>query len=184
MVDPRELPYLLALVDDESLHVRDSVLAKLAEFGHELDEQLARLPEPPSPQLRSQLHELLADYRARIKDFAKGIAVGSTIGKALFSPGQLVKHRRYGYRGVVAAYDTKCMATAAWYGRNRSQPERQQPWYHVLVHESDATTYAAQASLLADPSDEEVRHPLLMHFFSAFEDGVYLRNETEWPREP
>lgn len=182
MVDPRDLPHLLALVEDESLHVRDSVLAKFAEFGEDLDEQLGRLTQVPPPAVRARLHEQLADYRARIKVFANEVPVGSVIGQVLFKPGQLVRHRRYGYRGVIGAADTKCMATAGWYQHNRSQPERHQPWYHVLVHESAATTYAAQTSLMADPAPEEIVHPLLIQFFAAFERGVYVRNETPWPR--
>ena len=28
----------------------------------------------------------------------------------------------------------------------------------------------------------EVRHPLITHFFSAFVDGRYVRNDRLWPR--
>jgi heat shock protein HspQ len=95
----------------------------------------------------------------------------------LFAPGQLVKHRNYGYRGVVADFDMTCQADEMWYYRNQSQPPRNQPWYHVLVHGSGATTYAAQTSLEADDSGEPVEHPFVAELFESFEDGRYERNE-------
>ena len=100
---------------------------------------------------------------------------------ARFQPGHLVRHRRYGYRGVVVALDLECGAGDDWYRSNRTQPDRDQPWYHVLVHGSSQTTYAAQTSLMPDPTNEEVAHPLVVLFFSRFEDGFYVRNDQPWP---
>ncbi len=50
----------------------------------------------------------------------------------LYHPGQIVRHRRYGYRGVVVDSDLTCKADEAWYQSNQTQPDRNQPWYHVL----------------------------------------------------
>ena len=97
-----------------------------------------------------------------------------------FSPGDLVRHRRYNYRGVVVAYDPRCMASDAWYQANQTQPDRNQPWYHVLVHESDSVTYPAENSLAPDPSGEPVSHPLLEQFFSGFAKGRHQRNHLPW----
>ena len=69
-----------------------------------------------------------------------------------------------------------CMAEETWYYANRSQPPRNQPWYHVLVDGQPVITYAAQTSLEADDSGEQVRHPLVEKLFSAFENGRYERN--------
>ena len=99
---------------------------------------------------------------------------------ARFEIGQLVRHRRYGYRGVVVAIDSCCRAPAHWYQRNQTQPDRQQPWYHVLVHEQQSATYAAQTSLLVDQSDEPVDNPLVDAFFEAFHAGRYQRNRRPW----
>jgi heat shock protein HspQ len=98
-----------------------------------------------------------------------------------FAPGDLVAHRRYGYRGVVVAFDRQCQADDAWYQSNQSQPKRDQPWYHVLVHGTAATTYAAQTSLQPDPSSDPIVHPLTPMFFTGFEDGRYQRNDEPWP---
>lgn len=98
-----------------------------------------------------------------------------------FEPGQLVRHRRYQYRGVVVDFDKYCLADEAWYQSNRTQPQRNQPWYHVLVDGSSTTTYAAQENLEADDRREPVDHPLVEHFFSEFRDGRYVRNDRPWP---
>ena len=101
-----------------------------------------------------------------------------------FTPGQLVRHKRYHYRGVVVDFDVRCMADEQWYQNNQAQPDRDQPWYHVLVDGSDATTYPAQQNLLPDDSGEPVDHPLVDYFFSGFADGRYTRNDRPWPQPP
>jgi len=97
-----------------------------------------------------------------------------------FSVGQLVRHRRYGYRGVVVAVDERCMADHNWYMRNRTQPDQNQPWYHVMVDGSATVTYAAQSNLSADASREPIDHPLINEFFSGFCGGRYQRNDRPW----
>jgi len=101
-------------------------------------------------------------------------------GHARFRPGQLVRHVRYGYRGVVVDFDMTCRASDAWYQSNKTQPRRNQPWYHVLVDGSTISTYAAQTSLTDDDSAEPVQHPLVAHYFSSFEGDAYVRNGTPW----
>jgi len=100
-----------------------------------------------------------------------------------FRPGQLVRHRRYGYRGVVVDFDMSCQADKGWYQANKTQPLREQPWYHLLVHGTATTTYAAQSSLMFDTSREPIVHSLLEFFFTAFKNGAYVRNERPWPSE-
>jgi heat shock protein HspQ len=97
-----------------------------------------------------------------------------------FQPGQLVRHVRYGYRGVVVEVDSCCRAPDAWYQANRTQPDRSQPWYHVLVHGGGNVTYAAQTSLSADPSAAPIDHPLIDAFFDAFDGNTYARNDRPW----
>ena len=98
-----------------------------------------------------------------------------------FVPGDLVCHVRYQYRGVVVAHDAKCAAEEQWYQSNQTQPDRNQPWYHVLVHETGSVTYPAQSSLEPDDTAEPIIHPLLGQFFSGFADGRYQRNDASWP---
>jgi|TARA_B100000959_G_scaffold239555_1_gene260242 heat shock protein HspQ len=96
-----------------------------------------------------------------------------------FVPGELVTHRKYGYRGVVVDFDAQCLATEEWYQSNQTQPAKDQPWYHVLVDQAAHVTYVAQSNLLPDPSGKPILHPMTNLFFS-FEDGRYLRNDVPW----
>ncbi|MFT5290218.1 MAG: heat shock protein HspQ [Planctomycetota bacterium] len=100
-----------------------------------------------------------------------------------FAVGALVRHRRYDYRGLVVAVDPHCMASEEWYLRNKTQPERDQTWYHVLVHGGGATTYAAEASLTEEWLPAEIHHPLVSVYFHSFETSYYLRNEVPWGNE-
>ena len=98
-----------------------------------------------------------------------------------FGIGELVRHRRYGYRGVVVSLDRTCQADEAWYEKNQTRPNRNQAWYSVLVHGSEQVTYAAENSLTSDGTNDPVDHPLFREFFTIFEDGSYRRNERPWP---
>ncbi len=98
-----------------------------------------------------------------------------------YRPGQLVRHKRYGYRGVVVDFDMSCRADDDWYFRNRTQPDRDQPWYHVLVDGSTQITYAAESSLEPDTSCDPVQHPLIRRFFEPYDEGGYERNDEPWP---
>ena len=102
--------------------------------------------------------------------------------RPLFQIGQLVRHKRYGYRGVVVEVDSHCMADEGWYQSNQTQPDREQPWYHVLVDRSDSVTYPAQEDLMVDESRQPIQHPLVDYFFSSFVDGRYVRNQRLWPK--
>ncbi len=99
----------------------------------------------------------------------------------LFMPGTLVRHRRYGYRGVVVDFDMSCHADDQWYDANATHPDRDQPWYHVLVHGSTINTYAAQENLIADATGGRIDHPLVQHFFDGVDQIGYLRNSEMWP---
>ena len=99
----------------------------------------------------------------------------------LFMPGTLVRHRRYGYRGVVVDFDMSCHADDEWYSANASHPDRDQPWYHILVHGSTINTYAAQENLVNDTTGAPIDHPLIQHFFEGVDTQGYRRNAEPWP---
>ena len=99
--------------------------------------------------------------------------------EAKFAVGQLVCHRLFGYRGVVADADPTFQLSDAWYEEMaRSRPPRDRPWYHVLVHGAQHTTYVAERHLEADASGEPIDHPLLEMCFTGFEDGRYVREDV------
>lgn len=93
---------------------------------------------------------------------------------AQFEVGQVVHHKRYNYRGVVAKTDVECDAPDEWYYGNHTQPDRHQPWYHVLVH-GGAETYVAEENLELDPSGNEIVHPFVPRMFTMFIHGRYHR---------
>lgn len=67
------------------------------------------------------------------------------------------------------------MAGEKWYMANKTQPDRNQPWYHVLVHNSGGlSTYVAQSNLVEDTSGQPIEHPRIPCYFQAFEDGIYI----------
>jgi heat shock protein HspQ len=117
------------------------------------------------------------DYKPSYRDW---LMIAPIETPPRFRSGQLVKHRRYGYRGVVVEYDPFCKAPEHWYQANQTQPDQNQPWYHVLVHGTTTVTYAAQTSLLPDDSGQPVDHPLVDKFFTAFEGDGYDRNDVSW----
>jgi heat shock protein HspQ len=98
--------------------------------------------------------------------------------RALFTVGDLVHHRLFGYRGVVFDVDAGFSGTQEWYEQvARSRPPKDAPWYHVLVDGASHTTYVAERNLEPDESLAPVAHPLLEHLFDAFDSGRYLRRE-------
>lgn len=100
------------------------------------------------------------------------------IGQAKFGMGELVRHRLFGYRGVVIDADPSFQLSDEWYDQMaRTRPPRDQPWYHVLVHEGNHTTYVAERNLAPDESGEPVRHPQLSQYFTGFAAGRYHRAE-------
>ncbi len=182
MPNPNQLPSLLALLEDEDPIVRDAVVAELATFGGALEQHLAALPSPPSAERRRAIERLVRHHgrqrQQAVRPEEEDLAVERGI---LYEVGQLVRHRRYGYRGVVVNTDLCCQASREWYRSNRTRPPRNQPWYHVLVHGTTTVTYAAQTSLQEDGSTDPVLHPLVRRLFRGFEDGRYLRNDHPWP---
>jgi len=96
------------------------------------------------------------------------------ITDAKFYIGQLIQHRRFGYRGVVYDIDAEFSGTDEWYDQvAQSRPPKDQPWYHVLVDEATHGTYVAERNLEPDPSGDVVRHPAISIVLGDFEDGVY-----------
>ena len=97
------------------------------------------------------------------------------MASAIFGVGQLVQHRRFGYRGVVFDVDPTFQASAAWYEQMAlSRPPKDRPWYHVLVHGAAHTTYVAERNLEPDADGGAVKHPLLWTVFARFENHTYV----------
>ena len=99
--------------------------------------------------------------------------------RARFRVGQPIHHKRFDYRGVIVDVDPVFSGSEAWYETMAiSQPPKDRPWYHVLVHDASHRTYVAERNLEPDLTGEPVQHPELQVFFSRFEDGLYLPERT------
>ena len=94
--------------------------------------------------------------------------------KIEFSVGQVIHHKLFGYRGVIVDRDATYGGSEEWYAEvARSQPPKDQPWYHVLVHGRVLNTYVAQRNLEPDDTGLPVVHPLIPLHFDEFRDGHY-----------
>ena len=95
--------------------------------------------------------------------------------QAKFSIGQCIHHRLFDYRGVIVDVDPVFSGSDEWYEQvAKSRPPKDEPWYHVLVHDASQETYVAEQNLSGEESVEPVNHPLLDEFFVDFEKGHYV----------
>lgn len=102
----------------------------------------------------------------------------TNITRAKFSIGDLVHHLLFDYRGVIVDVDQNFQASEEWYDTvAKSRPPKDEPWYHVLVDNSIHSTYVAEQNLEADDSGDPIKHPMLQHFFTEFDNGRYIRLE-------
>ncbi len=100
------------------------------------------------------------------------------IKNAQFSIGDVIYHKLFDYRGVIIDIDQQFQLSDDWYETVAlSKPDKNQPWYHVLVHDAVHSTYVAEQNLEPDNSDEEINHPDLHHFFKHFLNGRYISDQ-------
>jgi heat shock protein HspQ len=97
--------------------------------------------------------------------------------RAKYHLGQIVRHRKHPFRGVVFDVDPVFSNTEEWYRSipEDSRPRKDQPFYHLLA-ENDQSFYVAYVSeqnLILDYSGQPVDHPDLADLFGPFEDGHY-----------
>lgn len=99
----------------------------------------------------------------------------SLITEAKFSLGQLIHHRLFDYRGVIIGVDPVFQGTEEWYEKvAKSEPPRDEPWYHVAVHDAEHQTYVAERNLEPDDTGLPIAHPAIGEVFDAFEQGQYV----------
>lgn len=96
---------------------------------------------------------------------------------ALFSIGDVVKHRRFGFRGVVFDIDPVFANSEEWYQAipESSRPDKHQPFYHLLAEngETSYVAYVSQQNLVADDSGEPIDHPAIPGMFCTHANGKY-----------
>ncbi len=96
---------------------------------------------------------------------------------AKYHLGQIVRHRKHPFRGVIFDVDAAFSNTEEWYSAipEDSRPKRDQPFYHLLAEndESFYVAYVSEQNLVLDESGEPVEHPDLDELFGDFRDGHY-----------
>lgn len=96
---------------------------------------------------------------------------------AKFGLGQIVRHRKYSFRGVVFDIDAIFANSEEWYQSipAENRPDKDQPFYHLLAENSDDyyVAYVSEQNLIPDSSGEPVGHPDIADFFGDFKDGRY-----------
>jgi len=92
-----------------------------------------------------------------------------------FYIGQLVHHKLFDYRGVIVDVDATFQGTDEWYDKMATtNPPKDAPWYHILVHDSDYGAYVSERNLEIDASGDPIKHPQIELFFIEFKNGGYV----------
>jgi heat shock protein HspQ len=99
--------------------------------------------------------------------------------QAKFTIGQVVRHRKHPFRGVIFDVDPTFSNTEEWWDSipEDMRPQKDQPFYHLLA-ENDTSYYVAYVSeqnLVTDGSGDPVEHPEVGQMFGDLEDGQYQR---------
>lgn len=99
------------------------------------------------------------------------------IRTAKYRIGQVVRHRIFPFRGVIFDVDPEFGNTEEWYESIPAdiRPRKDQPFYHLFAEnsESEYIAYVSEQNLLADESNEPVRHPQVKEVFVRKADGTY-----------
>ena len=97
--------------------------------------------------------------------------------RAKYDLGQVVRHRKHPFRGVVFDVDPEFSNSDEWYMAipEDSRPSKHQPFYHLLAeNETDYyVAYVSEQNLVPDDTGEPVDHPDVHDLFGDFEDGRY-----------
>ena len=97
--------------------------------------------------------------------------------KAKFGIGQVVKHRKFAFRGVIFDIDPEFMNTEEWLMSIPAEvrPRKDQPFYHLFAEngETEYVAYVSEQNLLPDTSGKPIRHPQVREVFERDDSGGY-----------
>ena len=99
------------------------------------------------------------------------------VAKARFALGDVVRHKNYGFRGVVFDVDPEFANSEEWYEAipELVRPAREQPYYHLFAENDDSNyiAYVSQQNLVPDGEAGPVDHPSIAQLFGQLESGRY-----------
>ncbi len=98
---------------------------------------------------------------------------------ARFSMGQVVEHKKFGYRGIIFDVDATFSQSSEWYDMMaKSRPNKDRPWYHILVDGETHSTYVAEENLLFSDTADTINHPLVSQLFVEAKNGQHAARQT------
>jgi heat shock protein HspQ len=97
--------------------------------------------------------------------------------QAKYHLGQIVRHKRHPFRGVVFDIDPEFSNTDDWYEAipEEARPLKNQPFYHLLAEHDQSyyVAYVSEQNLVPDHTGEPIDHPDMPDLFGDFQDGHY-----------
>ena len=112
------------------------------------------------------------------------LASARHVSHARFAIGDVVRHRLFGFRGVVFDVDPAFANSEEWYAAipEAIRPDRDQPFYHLLAEnaESNYIAYVSQQNLLEDRAGGPIDHPAVPRIFTPAPDGRYNMHRLRW----
>ena len=99
--------------------------------------------------------------------------------KAKFAIGQVVQHRVHPFRGVIFDVDPQFANSEEWWLAipEDKRPRKNQPYYHLLAEnaETEYIAYVSEQNLLADKTNQPLRHPQVRELFKKGSRGAAYR---------
>lgn len=97
--------------------------------------------------------------------------------QAKFTIGQVVRHRKFPFRGVIFDVDPQFANTEEWWLSipEDMRPSKDQPFYHLFAEndENEYIAYVSEQNLLPDESGRPLRHPQIDEMFEPAAEGQF-----------
>ena len=97
--------------------------------------------------------------------------------QARFTIGQVVRHRKFPFRGVIFDVDPEFANTEEWWLSipEDMRPSKDQPFYHLFAEndENEYIAYVSEQNLLPDMSGKPLRHAQISDMFEPGMDGQF-----------
>ena len=122
-------------------------------------------------------------YTSKDHDSVESLTqVPRVVATAKFEIGMPVRHRKFGFRGVIFDVDPVFNNTDEWWESipEEVRPRKDQPYYHLLAEtpepeRSPYIAYVSEQNLLPDDSGEPIQHPLINEIFSGKKGSGYFK---------
>ena len=123
---------------------------------------------------------VIMDIMNQISEPDVGKLVVKDCGAAKFTIGTQVKHRIFGFRGVIFDVDPSFGNSEEWYLAipEDVRPRKDQPFYHLFAESPDKSPYEAYVSeqnlVVDDDCDDPISHPEMDQYFEDMIDGRFV----------